>query len=438
MVSAAPPDRPAARPSRVRLGMLALVFVTVVINYMDRANLALVAPALAREFRLSSVQLGLIFSAFGWSYALGQLPGGWLVDRFAPRLLYAVLLGLWSVATCGLGLLRGFTGLFCLRLGIGALEAPAFPVNNQVVTMWFPERERARAVSVYTSGQFVGLAFITPLLVSIQSHLGWRGVFLFTGGIGIAWGAVWYLLYRDPRDSRADPGELAAIRAGGGLADGARTAAVRLQPGNLQAILRSRNLWGVFLGHTCNAATLWFFLTWFPTYLVTYRHMNFIKLGFWAALPFIAAFVGTLVSGHGSDWLIHRGADIARARKTPMICGLFLSMSIVGANYVQSQGLIMLFLTLAFFGNGLASIGWTFISALAPAGLIGLTGGIYNFIGNSSAIFVPLVIGFLVRNGSFQAALIFMSGCALTGALSLLLLVRNIERIELPTSESSQ
>ena len=433
-----PPANPAAKPGRVRIGMLALVFVTVVINYMDRANLALVGPAIAQEFHLSSIQLGLIFSAFGWAYAIGQLPGGWLVDRIGPRVLYAGLLVLWSAGTCAQGLLRGFTGLFCLRVGIGAFEAPAFPVNNHVVTRWFPEQERARAVSVYTSGQFVGVAFITPLLVYIQVRLGWRAVFLLTGALGIAWGAVWYWRYRDPWNSRAGPRELDHIRQGGGLADQAdHAAAPPLRRSDLRAILGCRNLWGVFLGHMCSAATLWFFLTWFPTYLVTYRHLDFIKLGFWTSVPFVAAFVGTLVSGQFSDGLMRLGVDVATARKTPMICGLCLSMAIVGANYVQSQTLVLLFMTLAFFGNGLSAIGWTFISALAPVGRIGLTGGIYNFIGNSSAIFVPLVIGFLVRHGSFETALLFMGGCALTGALSLLLLVRNLERIRIPERSSA-
>jgi ACS family D-galactonate transporter-like MFS transporter len=157
--------------------------------------------------------------------------------------------------------------------------------------------------------------------------------------------------------------------------------------------------------------------------------MAFIKMGLWSAVPFIAAFFGVLLSGFFSDQLVRHGASIGTARKTPVICGLFLSMSIVGANYVEHESLIMLFMTLAFFGNGLSSIGWTFVSALAPANMIGITGGMYNFIGNSSAIFVPIIIGFLARGGSFESALVFVSACALVGLLSYLFLVRDLTRI---------
>src|SRR6185295_5161818 len=191
----------------------------------------------------------------------------------------------------------------------------------------------------------------------------------------------------------------------------------------------TRSLWGVFIGHTCVTTTLWFFLTWFPTYLVEYRKMGFIKMGFWASVPFIAAFVGVLLSGVFSDFLVRRGASLGTARKTPVICGLLLSMSIVGANFVEGESSVMVFMTLAFFGNGLASIGWTFVSALSPANMIGSTGGIYNFIGNSSAIFVPIVIGVLVRGGSFEPALVFVGACALVGVLAYGFLVRDVQRI---------
>ena len=231
--------------------------------------------------------------------------------------------------------------------------------------------------------------------------------------------------------------ELDYIRAGGGLPD-------RVPPGNspkvsraqLRAILTTRNLWGVIIGHTAINATLWFFLTWFPTYLVKYRHMGFVQMGAWASVPFAAAFVGALLSGYFSDWIVRRGGDLATARKIPIICGLLLSMSIVGANFVETPSHAMIFMTLAFFGNGLASIGWTFISALAPEGLLGLTGGIYNFMGYLAAILVPLIIGFIVRNGRFEPALVFISAWALLGVLSFLFLVRNVERIKAPALQN--
>lgn len=427
----------AAKPTRVRLKMLLLIFVGVVINYMDRSNISLVAPVLGKELNLSSVQMGLVFSAFGWTYMACQLPGGFIVDRIKPRILYTLMLSIWSLVTAAQAFVSGFAGIFGLRLGMGALEAPSFPTNNKVVTTWFPEQERARAISFYTSGQFVGLAFLTPLLVYIQNEYGWRAMLFITGLVGVLYSGIWYYFYRDPKDSpEANAAELEYISQGGGLAKsiaGGQTAGAKPKFSwqQLKIILTTRNLWGVFIGHTCITTTLWFFLTWFPTYLVKYRHMEYIKMGMWASVPFIAAFIGILCSGYFSDMLIKRGVSLGTARKTPVICGLLLSMSIIGANYVEEHSKIMLFMTIAFFGNGLSSIGWTFVSAMAPAGMIGFTGGMYNFIGNSSSIFVPIIIGYLVQGGDFSPALLFVGGCALTGALSYLFLVRDVKRIDL-------
>jgi ACS family D-galactonate transporter-like MFS transporter len=428
---------PLPKRTRVRLRMLVLIFVAVVINYLDRSNISIVAPLLSKDLSLSTVQMGLIFSAFGWTYMVLQIPGGWVVDRIKPRVLYPLIMGFWSLITALQALAQGFVGLFTMRLGVGVFEAPSYPTNNKVVTAWFPERERARAISFYTAGQFVGLAFLTPVLVFIQQLFGWRGMLVITGILGLVWSGVWYLFYRDPKDSpQANRAELDYIREGGGLADRADGQHTSGKPKygwkEVKVILSTRNMWGVIIGHTCITTTQWFFLTWFPTYLVKYRHMGYIKMGLWASLPFIAAVVGILCSGQISDAIVRTGADIGTARKIPVISGLLLSVSIVGANYVQDQSLVMLFMTLAFFGNGLSSIGWTFVSALAPAGLIGVTGGIYNFIGNSSAVFVPIVIGFLVRGGSFEPAIVFVGACALIGVMSFGFLVRNVKRIVIP------
>ncbi|RAG60337.1 MFS transporter, partial [Burkholderia multivorans] len=131
-----------------------------------------------------------------------QIPGGWLVDKVSPRVLYAGALALWSAATLLLGFAGSFVGVIVLRLAVGALEAPAYPINNRVVTTWFPTRERASAIGGYTSGQFVGLAFLTPVLAWLQVHLGWHMVFVATGLAGIVWAAIWYAVYREPRAFR--------------------------------------------------------------------------------------------------------------------------------------------------------------------------------------------------------------------------------------------
>ena len=175
-----------------------MLFVMVVINYLDRSNLSVAAPGLSRDLQLDPFYKGLLLSAFGWAYAALQIPGGWLVDRVRPRILFAAACGLWSLAT----LLQGFAGafliFFLLRLLVGIFEAPAYPVCNRLVTTWFPEKERAGAIGCYTSGQFVGLAFLTPVLALAQKNFGWHSVFIFTGAAGLLWAALWYWRYRDP------------------------------------------------------------------------------------------------------------------------------------------------------------------------------------------------------------------------------------------------
>ncbi|MGI4836924.1 MAG: MFS transporter [Janthinobacterium lividum] len=424
-----------ATPSRKRFFIMVLLFITVVINYLDRSNLSIAAPALTRELGIDPVHVGLVFSAFGWTYAAMQIPGGWLVDRVPPRILYSLALALWSLATVMLGFAGSFVALFVLRLAVGALEAPAYPINSRVVTTWFPERERATAIGFYTSGQFVGLAFLTPVLAWLQQTFGWHMVFVSTGVLGVVWAGVWYCLYREPRDFRGvNDAEVALIQDGGGLVDmqakAARTKAA-FSWRDLGIVLSQRKLWGIYLGQYCLNSTLWFFLTWFPTYLVKYRGMDFIKSGLLASVPFLAAFVGVLCSGFFSDWLIRRGASIGLARKLPIIGGLLISTAIIGANFVDSTPLVIACLALAFFGNGLASITWSLVSTLAPARLLGLTGGMFNFIGNLSAISTPIVIGFLATGDSFAPAITYIAVTALVGALSYILLVGKVERIVL-------
>lgn len=420
-----------SKRTRVRYAMLGLVFINVVINYLDRTNISVAGPALSKDLDLSSVELGLIFSAFGWTYALLQIPGGLLADRVSPRILYAVCLITWSLATVCQGFVKGFFSLFGFRLATGAFEAPSYPINNRIVTSWFPNHERATATALYVSGQFIGLAFLTPVLVTIQYYAGWRGLFVVTGLTGLVWGVVWYLFYRDPlQHTRVNQLELDYIEKGGGLfrRDPDQNKKTAWRRSDWKQVFNNRTLWGIYIGQFAVNATLWFFLTWFPTYLVQYRGLSFIKSGYLASVPFLAACAGLLLSGFLSDYLIRKGKSIGMARKTPIIFGLLISGSIVGANYTDDTTFIIFFMALAFFGAGMALISWVFVSILSPKHLIGLTGGVFNFMGNLASIVVPIVIGFLVEGGNFQPALVFVGTLGIIGACSYIFLVGKIEQ----------
>ncbi len=422
----------AGTPSRVRRLIVAMLFVTVVINYLDRSSIAIAAPRIAAELHLTPVRMGLIFSAFAWAYSPLQLPGAVLVDRIGPRLLYPCAIFFWSIFS----FLQGFAGslwpLFAFRLGVGASEVPSYPMNNRIITTWLPERERASAVGIYVSGQYVGLAFLVPGLVWLQSAFGWRGMFLITGAVGLLWALGFRLLYRDPAQSRANAAELALIEAGGG-----RVRWTRRRPGDAadpdavpaSRAFRDRRMIGLLLAHMGETCANWFFLTWFPTYLVTYRHIAFLKAGFMTTLPFLAAWFGVLLSGFVSDLLLRRGFSLSFARKAPIVTGAVLAMTIIGANFVSAPALIIAFMTLAFFGSGLAAISWSVVSSVAPPNLVGLASGAFNFVGTSMGIVVPLAIGFLVHGDDFAPALLFVGGMALLSVISWTVIIGRIERI---------
>ncbi len=421
------------KPTRSRYLVMLMLFVCVVITYLDRSNISITAPAMRHELGIDTVQMGWILSAFGWTYAFCQIPGGWLVDRIAPRFFYPALLILWSIATAMLGMVGSFVSLVCIRLLIGALEAPSYSINNMVVSSWFPDRERAGAIGFYTSGQFVGLAFLTPLLLILQDSHGWRAVFYTTGVGGIVWGLFWLWTYRTPRQSRlANAAEIAEIESGGALVDLGSGAIEKrkLTLDDFKTVFKYRKLWGVYIGQFAVTSCQWFFLTWFPTYLIEFRHYSFVKSGLYASIPFLAAFLGVLTSGFVSDRILRRTDSLGWARKTPIITGLLLSSSIIGANFVEAPELVIGFMALAFFGNGMASIGWSLISSVAPRRLIGLTGGTFNFISNLSGITTPLVIGYLARDGNFAPGLIYVSVVAVLGALSYILIIGKLERVE--------
>lgn len=428
----------AAPPSTVRRLIVGLLFVTVVINYLDRGSISIAGPHIADELHLAPWQMGIVFSAFAWAYSPLQIPGSMLVDRIGPRILYPAAIFLWSLFATLQGLTATMAQLVAARFGVGASEVPSYPMNNRIITSWLPERERATAVGIYVSGQYVGLAFLTPALVALQTALGWRGMFLMTGALGLAWAVGFRALYRDPAESRANAAELRLIEEGGGQTRWGGRRDARAVAGSPDAAspavpasvaFRSRKMWGLLLGHTGETCANWFFLTWFPTYLVKYRHIEFLKAGFLATLPFLAAWVGVLLSGFASDLLLRRGVSLSVARKVPIVTGLLLATSIVGANYAQTPAVIIACLTLAFFGSGLAAISWSVVSSVAPPNLVGLTSGVYNFLGTSMGIVVPLVIGFLVRGDDFSPALFFVGGMALLSVLSWTVVLGRIERI---------
>ncbi len=429
---------PATRTTRVRYLMLFLVFVGTVINYVDRANLSVAAPLLKHEFGLGPVEIGVLFSAYAWTYVIANIPGGWVVDRFGSRAMYALAVLVWSAFTLAQGFAGRFATIFGLRLGVGVAEAPTFPVNNRVVSIWFTQRERGTATSVYLVGQYIGMAALTPALFWVAHAFGWRAIFWATGAVGIVWAGVWYLLYRDPEQcSWVSEAELAYIRNGGALVGSNQAGVAKAQPQKfpwrkLATVFRNRQIIAICMGKFASLSSLYFFLTWFPSYLITERHMTVLKAGGMTAVPFIAASIGVVAGGTLSDFLLRRGASVGAARKTPIITGLLLVPTMTLSLLTDSNAVVIAIMSFAFFAQGVASASWSLIGDIAPKSMIGITGGAVNFAGNLSGIVTPIAIGFILREtGSFGWALGLISVFAVMGALAYTFLLGEVKRIDI-------
>jgi ACS family D-galactonate transporter-like MFS transporter len=399
-------------PTRARLLVLGLITAATLINYLDRTVISVAAPMLSKDLGLSPALMGVAFSAFSWTYAAAQIPGGILLDRLGVRLTYYFSVTSWSICTLLQGFSIGLGTLISARLALGIAEAPAYPCNSRILNTWFPQHERARATGVYSVGQYFGLAFLSPVLFWIAAACGWRVLFVVVGLLGVGFGLVWLALYRDP--------------------EGRPTTAVRLDWKVMRQLIRKRQILGASLGQFASNSTLVFFLTWFPTYLATERHMAWLQVGFLAILPFIAATVGVIVGGVSSDYLLRRTGSANIARKLPIVSGLALASTIVAANFLEQDSAVIAVMSVAFFGQGMCNLGWTLISDVAPKDFIGLTAGIFNLCANLAGIVTALLVGAIVQaTGSFAWALAYIAALAVGGTLSYILVVGDVRRVEI-------
>ena len=433
---------PAERPTRIRHWILLFLFLITTVNYADRATLSIVGTDLSKQLGFDAVAMGYVFSAFAWAYVLCQIPGGWLLDRFGSKRIYWWSITLWSVFT----LLQGCIGwlapaaalvtLFVLRFLLGVAESPSFPANARLVAAWFPTAERGMASAIFNSAQYFATVLFSPIMGWITHTFGWPPVFWFMGATGLVVAALWPRLIHGPRDHpSANAAEIAHIAQGGGLVDldrrGAPVQVVRWA--TIGQLLGNRMLVGIYLGQYCITTLTWFFLTWFPIYLVKERGMSVLQVGFAAALPALAGLGGGILGGWFSDWLLRRGCSLTFARKTPIVAGLLLSVSMVACNYVSSQTAVILFMSLAFFGKGVGALGWAVIADTSPKTVTGLCGALFNTFGNTAGIVTPIAIGYILQTtGSFNWALVYVSAHAALAIACYLLLVGEIRRVELP------
>jgi ACS family glucarate transporter-like MFS transporter len=433
--------------TRTRWLILAMLFAITTINYADRATISIAAPGIRKELGLDAVQMGFVFSAFAWSYVIAQLPGGWLLDRFGSKTTYFFSIFLWSVFTMLTGTAGFFAGgaavamLFTLRLLVGAAEAPSFPGNSRIASAWFPTHERGLAAAVFNSAQYFATVLFAPIMGWLVHSYGWHSVFYVMGGLGILMAFVWLKTIYGPKDHPSvGAAELKYIQEGGALVDldsGTR-AAQASQVDTLACIkelLGNRMLLGVYIGQYCITTLTYFFLTWFPVYLVQERHMTILKAGFVASLPAIAGFLGGITGGWISDRLSRAGYSLSVSRKVPIVLGMLMSMSMIACNYIDADTLVVAVMSLAFFGKGVGALGWAVVSDTSPKEAGGLSGALFNTFGNTAGITTPIVIGYIVQaTGSFAGALIFVGANAALAIACYLFIVGDIKRVKLVKS----
>ena len=432
-------DSGASQPrtmTRMRWAIIWLAFVGLSINYLDRSSLGVALPFMGEDFHLTATQQGLIFAAFFWAYDFFQLAAGWYVDKVGPRRSFTLAAIWWSIFTMATAFARGFWSLFAVRFLLGVGESPAPSTSAKVVATWFPVRERAFATSIWDSGSRVGAVIALPIVTLLVSLTSWQGVFIIIGALGLIWAVVWWKVYRDPQEHpKVGAGELAYIQAGGARGSGSDEEAAAKLP--WRALFRYRTILAMMFGFFCLNSAIYFFITFFPSYLVKERGFDLLKLGFFGAIPGICAVLAGWLGGYLADRAVRSGHSVNKVRKTAIAGGLAGGSVIMFAALVPEAWMALGLLSVAYSSLTVAATGiWSLPADVAPSSRhVGSIGGLQNFASNLAGIFTPILIGLLVdATGSFVAPLAVIGGIALLGAVNYVFFMGRIERLKVPAA----
>jgi len=389
-----------AHPSKGRWYVLTIISVMYLITYLDRVNISTAAPQISKEFGFNNVTMGYIFSAFVWAYALFQVPGGWLSDRFGPRGVLTTIVAYWSLMTAATGAAFNATSFIVLRFLFGVGEAGAFPGATRAMQLWYPRGERGFVQGITHSASRAGAAIAPPIVLLIMLNLGWRWAFVFCGAIGILWSLWWGLTYRNlPEDhAMVNRAELEAIRGVG--PDGKINAPPVAEQTQVPwgTLLRSPNMWAIMLAYFTYVYCLWIFLTWLTKYLIDVRHFTLLKGGLLASLPLWAGVIGDTVGGLTTDWLLRRTVAITGL----LGCAVFIvPAALTGDPYVAVGCLTasMFFLE--------CTIGPSWAVPMDTGGKYsGTVSGMMNMAGNFGGALSPIVFGYLAVGDRWEAPFI--------------------------------
>jgi sugar phosphate permease len=405
--------------TRGRWYILLLISLMYLITYLDRVNISTAAPVISKEFGFDKITMGAIFSAFVWAYALFQVPGGWLGDRLGPRRILTAIVTYWSVMTAATAMAGSAVSFIVVRFLFGIGEAGAFPVATRAMQLWYPREERGFVQGITHSASRAGAAIAPPIVVAIMSTLGWQWVFYICGAVGLVWAAWWYFSYRDlPEDHpMVNQIELQRIRGldQAGNINQPTTESKASVP--WATLLRSPNMWAIMCAYFTYVYCLWIFLSWLPSYLVEFRHFTLIKVGIFASLPLWAGVIGDTVGGLATDWLLKKTGSAKLARRTVAIVGMLgCCVFIVPAALTEDAYTAVYCLTAALFFLE-CTIGPSWAVPMDVGGKYsGTVSGMMNMAGNIGGALSPLVFGFLVQYGNWQAPFIVAASLLVLGA----------------------
>ncbi|WP_226571048.1 MFS transporter [Mangrovibacter yixingensis] len=403
--------------TRLRWGIILLLLLAAIVNYLDRANLSIANTTIAAEFGFSQTEMGLLLSAFLWPYALANLPAGWLVDKFGPKRMFSWALCLWSSCTVLAAFVNSYSFFYGLRMMLGVAESPFFTSGIKITHRWFGETERGLPTAIINTGSQIANAVAPPILTILLLSFGWRGMFVGIGLMGLPLLLAWWKFYRDPV-ARED----ALIHAGHTTAS--KNSEKRTSWGSL---FRHPTTWFMVIGNFSIMFTIWVYLTWLPGYLEKSLGFSLKATGWIASIPFLAGILGVLVGGTLSDWLVRRGVKPITSRKVPIVLGAALAACFVGPiPFVSSTPLAIGLLSLGYFCSQMPQGAlWTLATDIAPKDQVASLGAIQNFGGFLGAAMAPIVTGVILdATGKFTNVFLLGAALLMLGAISFGLFVR--------------
>lgn len=419
----------------VRWGMGVLLGAGVIVNYFDRVNISVATKPMMDTFHLGLGQVGIVISAFNWSYLVMQIPVGTVLDRIGVKWLQRVGIFLWGLASLLTAVAGGLGIVILSRVLLGIAESPAFPGASKATGYWFPLRERALATSLFDGAAKLSNVLGLPTIAAVMAIWGWRAGFVFTAILSFAFAIVWWALYADPGESRRlrSP-ERAYIEEGGAQPAGAPEGGVIR---GLGYALRQRKVWALTAGFACYSYAFSLLSSWLPGYLQTELHMSVIGSGIYSVVPWLVATVADIaIGGWLLDRVISRGNDQSRTRKIFLVIGFVLGLSVGLAALTRNANLAILFIAISLGGLSLAApIGWSLPGIIAPKGSVGAVGGFMNFVNGLIGVISTLLTGFIAQATHSFAGPFVLAACVLSlGILFYTVVLGPIEQI--PTEAS--